>query len=142
MEEFRFRHVTTELVPPECAISFRNLSTGVDVVLEIGSAPWVELSRLDAGDPSRKAERYDLQFVLDERIPGRVVRNPKPVDEDAKALADELHQLANELRAYARDILEGDFRIFPKLQRRAEEHHRRREQELYGPDAGDSSEKS
>jgi hypothetical protein len=118
-EEFRFHRVSSGAVPPEWYVILQNETTAVTVNFETGVGPWIMLSSL----LSPKAG-FDLTFLLQERGSGPVDRSRcREIDDPIVPLC--LRELAKRLRIHAKDVLNGDFTIFPKLEIRAAENARR-----------------
>src|SRR5438477_3976686 len=123
---FGFRHVGSSMHAPECSTVYENSTTRITVAFELGSGPWVELERkvssfLNIG----RRERYDLAFLLMERVPDET-RTDNITDLDDPELPKVLEGLGRQLEEYGSDVLRGDFSVFPRLRKRAEENLKRR----------------
>jgi hypothetical protein len=112
---------------PECAIKFRNETTGIEVHYEWEAEIWIVLERL-----KRKGmvERIGLDYLAMKCCPQRVVRQKSPFSNDE--IERILNDYANLLKECAKNILEGDFQVFPEIIRFAEAIKKQREKELYG----------
>ena len=94
-----------------------------------GVAVWL-ISR----DPSlMRFRRYDLRDLLSIRCPGYVPPVAKPTD-TTNIQKRRIREYAPALKAYARDVLTGDFGIFPELAMRVE---RRFEEDRYDQEPKD-----
>src|SRR6185436_4039696 len=70
IDNFGFRKISSASQAPEAWVHFRNATTGVTVHREIGSEPWVEISRLESVSGNTvERERYALDFLLAARSP-------------------------------------------------------------------------
>lgn len=132
LAEYGMRRTAFNVHAIECSVAYGNDTTAVCVKYEVGARPWVELARLERiNDRVVKRERYDLQYLLDERGTTEHQRSPNQQFDDGR-LAMNLADLAGLLRTFASDVLSGDFSIFPRLRERAEENLRRTNREIYG----------
>ncbi len=134
LDSFDFETVSTTVQPPECEIKYRNYTTGVTITYEWGGVVWVDLSRLSRkGDETVEAERYGLDLLMLECLPDRDTdylhpSRDEPPDQYAERVLREYAQI---LKDCAGDILNGDFRVFPKLKKHAEGVLSRRNSELF-----------
>ena len=98
----------------ECAIEYRNRTTGVLITWEWQYYVIVELARLKVTSGGISiAERHDLEHLLTIRAPDKHLTQKKhPNCEELKRVLDSYGTLTKE---YAEDILTGDFSIFPQL---------------------------
>ncbi len=116
----------------ESGVVLRNRTTGIEVIWEAGSPPWVCVSQI--GDPDAEyspEERYDLGFILQERSPETLKRVTRLSEVDADP-GPVVRALADALRENASDLIRGDFTIFKSLERKAKTELLRREKEFYG----------
>ncbi len=126
IDEYDFYQVSTDVVPPECEIKFRNQTSEVTVTYEWGGVIWVDLSRRD------HEERYSVDILMLECQPERGVAEFHPLETESpnEYVNRVLKDYAQVLKSCGRDILMGDFRLFPKLRRLSEEVLRQRNAEL------------
>ncbi len=130
---FGFSHSGSAIRPPECWTAYENSTTCIVIAFELGVGPRVEIQRKQPsllGFGSR--ERYDLAFLLMERAAGEKYRY-EIADLDDPELPNALQALAHQLERFGKDILSGDFSVFPQLRKQAEENFKRTNRELYGP---------
>jgi hypothetical protein len=124
IDSFGFRYLSTHIHSPECWSTFHNSTTAVTVHFELGSQPWVELAELKRdGGCIFEQNRVALEFLVKERAPQETALITNESDEQTKAA---IREKARQLRAYAEDVLKGDFRIFPRLMDIANDNLRRR----------------
>jgi hypothetical protein len=126
---FGFERGPLTVTPPECRIVFVNDTSEVVVAFELGTGPWIEVGKRTG--PGRPRERYDLQFLLQERAPNEASKVLLR-DLDDAVLEAELQRLATLAQRHATDLLTGDFKVLPRLRARAEENLARTNAELYG----------
>lgn len=125
LNDFGFRYLSTNVHAPECWATFHNSTTAVTVHFEMASQPWVELAKLkhDA-DTIVETNRSALEFLVQERAPEEMkVRANVDDDEEIRQV---IYDKARQLRDYGRDVLQGDFTVFPRLKELAMENLRRR----------------
>ena len=121
----------------ECWLTFRSDTVGFRVSYEPGSPIWIEILRLS---PDRTTmvveERSSSDMLFDERDPSSAdeVRPGSPEE-----LRDALMMIAERLRRFGGDLIDGDFAILPSLKAREAENARRRNQELFGNPTGETS---
>jgi len=122
-ESFGFKRLSATAHGREFWSTFHNETTAVTVHYEIGGPVWVELARLETYSGKRvERDRCALEFLLQERAP-QEPSLPWRTDED---LCFMIREKARQLREYGSDILNGDFRIVPRLKELAAENLRRR----------------
>ena len=124
LNDFGFRYLSTNMHSPECWATFHNSTTAVTVHFEMASRPWVELAKLKHDGGSIETNRSALEFLVHERAPeeAKVRANVYDDEEIRQVIYDKAHQL----RDYGRDVLQGDFSVFPRLKELAMENLRRR----------------
>jgi hypothetical protein len=135
--DYEFKLASIEVYPPECVVKYQNDTTGIYVFYEWQSVLGVDLVRLGRTPSAVIVEElYSLDCLILERCP----REPTSREYCEKKVWSEAH-IEEVLRAYARtlrdcgrDILSGDFSIFPSLRKRKDEIIRRKTLELYGED--------
>jgi hypothetical protein len=139
VDDYGFEPVSTIVHAPECEIKYWNKTTGVTVTYEWGGVIWVDLSRLKrASAEAVENERYSLDILMLECCPDRGVKELQPSEEESSNQYVErvLPTYAKVLKKCGSDVLAGDFRIFPRLKKHAEEVLRQRNKELFGTETG------
>lgn len=139
--DYGFEHVSTTVHVPECAIKYWNETTGVTITYEWGGAIWVDLTRLKRMPAEVvEGERYSLDILMLERCPNKDIRQFYSLDKEqtSEYIERVLQVYANALKECGRDVLTGDFRIFPKLKKLAEDVLRQRNKELFGSETGET----
>jgi hypothetical protein len=135
VDNFGFRRISSSSEAPEVWVHLRNATTGVTVHREIGSEPWVEVSRLESvSGTTVERERYALDFLLAARsaqgqLRGREVAPGPHAVRPSSSLAEK----AALLHANGEEVLRGDFRIFPQLKELAERRLKERSADLFRP---------
>jgi hypothetical protein len=124
-KEFGFALRSSETTSYGSHVTYTNQTTGVRVSLEPREGGiFVELSRLADGElPSVpifiESDSVLNSFDLDDILLLRSAPTGKQLDTSSALTADEiereLERYASALRAYAPDILWGDFELFPQL---------------------------
>ncbi len=108
-----------------CTISYRNATTEINLHYELDSALWVEISRLEQERPgvSSPGEGYNFEYLIKACCPGEVVERKQGPhsDEDVGRL---LNNYARVLKEHGRDVLAGDFSVFPRLRSLVEDEMR------------------
>jgi hypothetical protein len=129
---FELRRVQSSLLSWEYLVAFENDYAGLLVRFEPRTGPWVELARLAViNGKTTRIESYDLVFLLQER--GGAWRKVRCESVDDPCVAETLTRLAQDVQEYATDVLQGDFSVFPRLRKRAEDNLRQTEEWLYNP---------
>lgn len=140
ISDYGFDHFSTTVYMPECEIRYYNQTTGVRVMYEWGGLPSVTLFRLER-TPTKilEPEGYWIELLIKERCPDRDERlNYESGELNDRDVERMLRNYAVVLKAYARDVLQGDFKIFPKLKALAQEEQRQRNLELFGSETGET----
>ena len=135
LHDYDFEKVSTSIHPPECEIKYQNDTTGVAITYEWGGVVWVHLSRLTRnGAEAVKEERYALDLLMLECLPNLDINRLQPSeDETPDAYVERvLGEYATILKECGEAILNGDFRVFPKLKKHAAEVLRQRNKEMFG----------
>lgn len=133
--DFDFELVSVIVRLPECAIKYQNETTGVIITYEWESIIWIDLARLVRGPEGvSDSERYSLDSLILERCPTRNTSRhySSTVDWSNDHIERTLRAYANDLKECGREILQGDFGIFPALEQRTAEIIRRKSSMLYG----------
>ena len=133
--EFGFRHVETIEHVPECVVKYRNQTTGIDVSYEWQSSLSIDLVKLErSGNKVTEAAKAGFSFLLQIRQPA--IDTSKFHGSDKEWTTAYIEQLLREyatlLRENARDVLTGDFSIFPELKKLAAANRRNRNKEMFG----------
>jgi hypothetical protein len=134
VDDLGFKEVATRTHPPECEIKYQNNTTGVTVTYEWGGALWVDLTRLARKrDEVVEAEKYSLDVLMMECLPNRDINQFRRLDVEApdQHVNRVLLEYAQILKDCGADILNGDFQLFPKLRKHAEDVLRQRNEELF-----------
>lgn len=109
---------------PECWSTFHSQTTAVVVHYEAGSPPWVVLARLEmVRGQILERDQSALAFLVAERSQKSSISGKPSNDEDLRRI---IHLQAGQLREYGKDVLRGDFKIFPRLKELAAENLRQR----------------
>jgi hypothetical protein len=111
MREFDLVHESTQAVLPDYWVNLRGLVVRVRVCYEMYSHPWVVIQELDPQSGEVRDES-SLEWLLVAREVGGA-EGEAPMDEIA--LAAVLQTKAEQLGEYGRDVLAGQFAIFPRL---------------------------
>lgn len=141
IDDYGFELVSTAIHAPECEINYQNDTTGVPITYEWGGVVWVELSRLSRTSAEVvEDEKYSLDILMLQCFPNAGIDEffPSKDESSNQYLERVLHDYAQVLKECGRDILRGDFGIFPKLRKLAEEVLRQRNTELFGSETGNS----
>lgn len=113
LAEFGFLRVDGSEMAPEAWIRYQNDTTALTVLEEIGTPPWVKISRLDNTSAGpMEGEGYSLGHVLSVRAPESL---PTAAPRSAIPLRAQLAALAELVRRHGADLLRGDFEVFPRL---------------------------
>jgi len=132
VEEYSFEESSSGVYPPECAIKYQNQTTGVTITYEWGGVAWVDLSRVDDD------ERYSLDVLMLACQLDRSIDEFYPADGESpnEYIERVLRDYAQVLMSCGREILSGDFRIFPKLKKLSEDVLSQRNKEMFGSETG------
>jgi len=127
--EAGFEETAFRATAPEAVVKIRNRTTEVSACLLIGGTPWVKVARLATKEGQVTAgEAFAVTYLVEERAPDAASEIEKLAGmQPEKALRAQ----ALWLYRYGRDVLEGDFGVFPRLRILADKHLARRERELY-----------
>jgi hypothetical protein len=135
VHDYDCEKVSTSIHPPECEIKYRNDTTGVTITYEWGGVVWLDLSRLTRNsEEAVEEERYSLDVLMLECLPSMDINCLRPSESESPDDYVErvLEEYARILNDCGDAILHGDFRIFPKLRKHAEEVLRQRNKEMFG----------
>lgn len=131
--DYGFRLISTGSSGPGAWVTYENETTRVTVNWELGSAPWVEIGRLEVrGNALVQPASIGLHLVLRER--GRPLLDELDVPRDLSTaeITEMTRTRAVALHEFGRDLLCGDFSAFPRLQKKAERELRDREADVFG----------
>ena len=138
VDEYGFEKVSTNVHPPECEIKYQNETTGIAITYEWGGVIWVDVSRLTRTTTEVvEDEGYSLGLLMLECCPSRDINEFYPSEGESPDQYVErvLFDCAKVLKEYGTEILRGNFRLFPKLNKLAEEVLRQRNKEMFGSEA-------
>lgn len=124
--DYEFKHISTviddtmEWVPIiECRMIYRNATTEITVRYDwyedLRGTPELFIARLrqEPGGQVQSVEGYNIDLLISERCPNKIIKKQEHNSEEK--VADILQSYADVLKEHARDVLTGDFRIFPVL---------------------------
>lgn len=140
--EFGFRHVETLEYMPECLIKYHNETTGLHLTYEWKSRMWVSLVKLQRlGKEVTEVAKFDFLFVLQIRQPEIDNNDFHGGDKEwtTTFVEERLRDYATLLRKSARDVLTGDFSIFPELKKLSAANRRKWNKEMFGTSSGESA---
>jgi len=132
--EYGCRVTAERSLEQDCGVEFRNATTAIAVLREVGSPPWVQISRVSVVAPGRDVARSSLDFVA------MVIGRPVP---DASRTTDR-GGLINWLRAEAEIlvaasmILKGDFEILQKTGPLMESWEKELNKRYFGSETGET----
>jgi hypothetical protein len=135
VRDYGFRVTAERAVGSEAWVAYENATTRATVHYELGAEPSVEIGRreLRAGRRVQPAS-ISLDLLLRERGSplSDTIDVPREIEDGEKSRMIALR--AERLHAFGDDVLRGDFRLFPKLQTKAERELLKREAELFNKD--------
>lgn len=139
--DFGFEYFATVEHPPDCVIKYRNKTTGISIRCEWKSMVCVSLVKL-AQERAEVVEdrRYDLMLLMEIRRPEiDAHRFYGPYKEWTNDHIEKLlREYARFLTEDARDVLTGDFSIFPELKKLSAQYKRQKNKEYFGTYSGGS----
>jgi len=106
--------------PKNCIIQYHNATTNVILHYELGREPWLDIS-----DVASAENKSTLGWLLVER---GVQKTPAPADAFRSThlpegkLAGDLEKKVQQLIEHGGDLINGDFSLMPKLQKRAKKY--------------------
>jgi len=139
--DFGFSHVGVSEWMPDCVITYQNQTTGIKVGYEWESQLGVTVVRLERNATEvSEGKGYDLLFLMGLRKPQTNVHNFYGADKEwtNSFIEDRLRDYANFLKEDARDILTGDFSVFPELKKLSAHRRRQTNKEYFGTYCGES----
>ena len=119
--KYGFKKTATTFRTNDVIVTFQNATTSVVLNYEIGQMPWLTIA--DITDPENKHASLDWLLVelgqqkapaVEEAFSTRALENDK--------LEAELQRQVQALLTFGADMLNGDFSILPKLQKRADNY--------------------
>jgi hypothetical protein len=134
LEVYNFEHVSTSDHAPECEIKYQNETTGVTITYEWGGVAWVELSRLKRKRAGVVEDgTYSVDILILECCPEWDINDFYPSENESPSqyVKRVLQDYAEVLKECGHEILKGDFQIFPKLKKHAEDVLRQKNKELF-----------
>ena len=117
--KYGFKQTSANFSKTDVVVTFQNATTEVVLNYEIGEMPWLTIA--DIADPQNRHTSLDWLLVelgqqkapaVEEAFNTRYLENDK--------LEAELRRQVEALLAFGADMLNGDFTILPKLQKRAD----------------------
>jgi hypothetical protein len=139
--EFGLSYVATVEHMPDCVIEYQNETTGLNVHYEWKSQLSIDLVKLER-TPTEVTENksYDLLFLMEIRRPEIDVHRFYGGDKEwtNNYIEELLREYASFLREDARDVLTGDFSIFPELKKLSAKYRRQKNKEYFGTYTGES----
>jgi hypothetical protein len=136
---FGFRHVATIEHIPEGIVKYQNETTGINVRYEWESLVSISLVKLEpTGSEITEGKRYDLLLLMEIREPAIDANKFSGGDKEwTNAYIEErLHEYTSFLKEGARDVLTGDFSIFPELKKLSAHYRRKHNKDLFGTYSG------
>jgi hypothetical protein len=138
IDEHGYEHAsTTSYANRECTVKFRGRLANVSTWYEVFSPPWTSIERLDR----EYVQDVGIQYLMEERCP-ELLPAEDAEDGGFGNSPEEVRQVlqlhARVLREYGRDLLEGDFRIFPRLRQRQAVAMREQNRRLFGTSTGET----
>jgi len=130
---YGFSKATEHALGPEAWVVFESAATRITVHHEMGSAPWIEIGRLEEVDGRlEQTKEIGLDLLLRQR--GKALHDEvaAPRDLSNTELSAMLQARARLLAEVGDDLLRGNFDAFPRLWTKAQQELRKREAELYG----------
>jgi hypothetical protein len=134
--DYGFRLMVKRWAGAEAWVTYETQVTRITIHYELGAEPWIEIGRLEIRDGKVvQPASIGLDLLLRERgMPlNDEVLEPRDIGESE--ISRMIATRAERIRRLGSDLLRGDFRDFPKLQTKAEEELKLREETLFGPDA-------
>jgi hypothetical protein len=129
---YAFQRTTEKALGPEAWVVFESETTRITVHYEMGSAPWVEIGRLENLNGRRvQTKEIGLDVLLREKGNVLIGDIEPPRDLIGSELSAMLQARARLLAEAGDDLLRGNFESFPRLWSKAEKELRKREAELY-----------
>ena len=139
LAEFGFGQVGISEYMPDCVITYQNETTGINVRYEWKSQVSINLIKLErtAGEVT-EGRQYDLLLLMQIRRPAidtnKFYGDDKEWTDDY--IEERLREYASFLTEDARDVLTGDFTIFPELKKLSAKYRRETNKELFGTYTG------
>lgn len=140
--EFGFQHVETLQYMSECILKYRNQTAGINILYEWESQVSISLVKLErTASEVTEASKGDFLFLLKIRQPSIDTNKFHGGDKEwTNAYVEQLlREYVTLLSENARDVLTGDFSIFPELKKLAAEHRRTWNKETFGTSTGESA---
>lgn len=136
VSDYGFRRTAKRALGPEAWITYESETTRIRIHYELGAEPWIEIGRLEVRDGKVvQPASIGLDLLLRDRGEPLNDELAEPRDIDEWEISRMVATRAERVRSLGDDFLRGDFRSFPKLQTKAENELRRREETLFGSDA-------
>lgn len=124
--EYGFTLQSEEAQAYEAWVTFDSETTRVVITFEVGTLPWVEISRLESKGSKRiPKDEISLEILM------RGVELPDEVETEVQ-LDRLLAVKAKALQEKCEALLRGDFHDLPGLRKKVEAVHKKRTNELFG----------
>lgn len=139
--ELGFQHVQTLEYMPDCVLEYLNETTGINVRYEWKSQVSIRLVKLKrTGSEVTEAASYDLLFLMQLRQPEIDVNKFYGDDKEwtDAYIEQRLREYAIFLKESARDVLTGDFSVFPELKKLTAKNRRETNKAMFGTSTGES----
>lgn len=136
---FSFRHVATLEYIPDGIVKYQNETTGINVRYEWESQVSISLVKLErTGSEITEGKRYDLLLLMEIRQPTIDANKFYGGDKEwtNAYIEARLQEYTSFLKEEARDILTGDFSIFPELKKLSAHYRRKHNKDLFGTYSG------
>jgi hypothetical protein len=112
--EYNLKKVQVSAQGFEYWVVYQNSTTEISAFWELSSLPWVRIADVHNSQNSSSLEWLMVELGIEKMpTPEEAYRFPKYSEPDIIAA---LHKKAQQLIEHGRDVLTGDFAIFPKLQ--------------------------
>jgi hypothetical protein len=118
--KFGFKKTETKYVDRSVTVRFQNTTTEVCLNYEIGGTPWLEI--LDLSKAENKSTLGWLLVERGEQKAPTAAQAFRPVMLSESQLKPALVKMGQQIVEYGAEVLQGDFKIFPKLQARAQKY--------------------
>jgi hypothetical protein len=140
--DYDFEHVSATVQMPECVVKYRNTTTGVNVTYELKSSISVDLIQLERTSSGEVVEdrTYDLLLLMEIRQPDLDRKQFYGADKEwtNDYIETVLLKYVTFLKNHARDVLTGDFSIFPELKKLSAHYRRQKNKEYFGTYSGET----
>lgn len=108
----------------ECHVRFANPTTGLEFRFDMPKHPTASVARLKKGGRFSR-DHYGLRYLVEERCPGSDIAKIAGMSSSADGFRTLLDAYCKLLDEQAKDVLAGDFSVFPALKKRADAEFKR-----------------